>query len=320
MKRMICLILALAMMFTLAACGGKEEPVVTTATEVTVEVDEAVAPEATTEEAVPETTEATEAPVTVYDTTDQVLLDNESCTFSVGAVSDNELAGMQLEVTCVNKTQEALDFVWNNVSVCGIMYDPQWTVTVPAGETLESRVEIDTYALETMDIHAADEITFQLSVTSSENWMDAPYGEEFFTIYPTGLSADTVIYPVREEVASEVVLVDDESLTFIAEFVEQQDLYYVVRCYMVNKTQETLMTSWENVTVNGLAVDPFWTALIAPGKSAYSEVQFANSDLQGLGIETVEEINFDLMAYDEAGESLVNQPTTYQPVEEIALG
>lgn len=318
MKRMICLVLALAMVFTLAACGGKEEPVVTTATEVNVEIDETVAPEATTEEAVPETTEP---PVNVYETTETVLLDNEYGTFIVGTASDNELAGMQVEVTCVNKTQEALDFSWNNVSVCGIMYDPMWAVTVPAGETLVSQVEIDTYALENLGIHAADEITFQLNVLSNENWMDAPYAEEYFTIYPTGLSADTVIYPVREEVASEVVLVDDENLTFIAEFAEEQDLYYVVRCYMVNKTQETLMTSWENVTVNDLTMDPFWTALIAPGKSAYAEVQFANSDLQGLGIEGVEEIAFNLMAYNDTDwTELVNQPTTYQPVEEVALG
>ena len=316
MKRMICLILALAMMLTLAACGGKEEPVVTTATEVTVEIDEAVATEATTEEV----TEATEAPNTVMPV-ETVLLDNEFCTFSVGPVSVNEMAGMQVNVTCVNKTQESLDFAWSNVSVCGMMYDPQWAVTVSAGETMESQVEIDTYALETMDVQSVDEITFQLSVTSSENWMDAPYVAEYFTIYPTGLNADTVIYPIREEVASEVVLVDDENLTFIAEFVEEQDLYYVVRCYMVNKTQETLMTSWENVTVNGLAVDPFWTTLIAPGKSAYAQVQFANSDLQALGIETVEEIAFNLMAYNEADwAELVNQAVTYQPVEEVALG
>ena len=318
MKRMICLILALAMMVTLAACGGKEEPVVTTATEVTVELDEATAPEATTEEVVPETTEA---PVTVYDTTDKVLLDNEYCTFTVGAVSDNELAGMQLEVTCVNKTQESLDFSWNNVSVCGMMYDPMWTVTVPAGETVTGQVEIDTYALENMDIQAADEITFQLNVLSSENWMDAPYVQDYFTVYPTGLSADTVIYPVREEVASEKVLVDDENLTFIAEFVEEQALYYVVRCYIVNKTQETLMTTWENVMVNGLAVDPFWTALIAPGKSAYTQVQFVNSELQDLGIDTVEEIVFDLTAYSDADwTALVNQTVAYEPVEEVALG
>ena len=317
MKRMICLILALAMVFALAACGGKEEPVVTTATEVTVEIDEATVPEETTEEAEPETTEApnTVMPAVI------VLMDNEFCTFSVGPASVSELAGMELAVTCVNKTGEALDFAWNNVSVCGMMYDPQWAVTVPAGETLVSKVEIDTYALETMDIHAVDEITFQLQVTSSENWMDAPLAEDYFTVYPTGRNADTVIYPVREEVASEVVLVDDENLTFIAEFVEEQDLYYVVRCYMVNKTQDTLMTSWENVTVNGLAADPFWTTLIAPGKSAYAEIQFANSDLQDLGIEAVEEIAFNLMAYNYADwTELVNQPVTYQPVEEVALG
>ena len=317
MKRMICLILALAMILTLAACGTKEEPVVTTATEVTVEIDEATVPEETTEEAEPETTEApnTVMPVAI------VLMDNEFCTFSVGPVSASEIAGMQVKVTCVNKTQESLDFAWSNVSVCGMMYDPNWAVTVNAGETLTDLVEIDTYALERIGIQVVEEITFRLDVLSTENWMDEPYAKDYFTIYPTGLDADTVIYPVREEVASEVVLVDDENLTFIAEFVEEQDFYYVVRCYMVNKTQETLMASWENVTVNGLAVDPFWTALIAPGKSAYAQVQFANSDLEALGIESVEEITFNLMAYTEADwAELVNQTVTYQPVEEVALG
>ena len=42
MKRMICLILALAMIVTLAACGGKEEEtIVTNATEVRVETGNA---------------------------------------------------------------------------------------------------------------------------------------------------------------------------------------------------------------------------------------------------------------------------------------
>ena len=319
MKRMICLILALVMMATLVACGAKEEPVVTTATEVNVEIDEAVAPEETTEAPTEAVTEATEAPNTVMPV-ETVLLDNESCTFSVGPVSVSEMAGMQVNVACVNKTQEALDFSWNNVSVCGMMYEPNWAVTVPAGETLTSQVEIDTYALETMGIQAVDEITFQLYVTSNENWMDAPYMQEYFTIYPTGLDADSVIYPVREEVASEVVLLDDDNLTFIAEFAEEQDLYYVVRCYILNKTQNTVMTSWENVQVNGLAVDPFWTTLVAPGKSAYAQVQFADSELKALGIDGVEEITFNLMAYDEAGETLVNESVAYEPVEEIALG
>lgn len=319
MKRMICLILALAMIVTLAACGGKEEPVVTTATEVSVETDEAVAPE-TTETPTEEVTEATEAPAPVTPV-DTLLMDTEDCTFSVGMVTIDEMAGMQVAVTCVNKTQESLDFAWSNVSVCGMMYDPNWAITVPAGETVTSQVEIDTYALELMGIQSADEVTFRLDVLSSENWMGEPLAQAYMTIYPTGLSADTVIYPVREAVVTETVLVDDENLTFIIEYVQQQDLYYVARCYIVNKTQNTLMTSWENVSVNGQAVDPFWTALVAPGKSAYAEVKFADSELKGLGIEVVDSITFDLTAYNDAdwGE-LVNVPVSYVPVEEAALG
>ena len=319
MKRMICLILALAMVFALGACGTKEEPVVTTATEVTVEVDDAVVPE-TTEVPELETTAATVAPNTVMPV-EIVLLDNESCTFSFGPTSVNEMAGMEVKVTCVNKTQEKLVFSWNDVSVCGLMYDPHWAVNVPAGETLVSTVEIDTFALETMGIHAVDEMTFQLTVTSSENWMDAPYVAEYFTIYPTGRSADTVVYPVREDVPTQQVLVDDENMTYIIEYVESDALSYVVRCYIANKTDATLMANWENVTVNGEAVDPFWTALVAPGKSAYAQVVFNQADLESVGIDTVEQLDFDLLAYryDDWTE-LVHITATYLPQEMDAMG
>ena len=316
MKRMICLILALAMAFTLAACVSMEEPLVTTVTEATVEIDEAVAPE-TTEATEPETTEA---PNTVMPV-ETVLLDNESCTFSFGPTSVSEVAGMQVNVTCVNKTQEDLVFSWNNVSVCGYMYDPNWAVTVHPGETEVSKVEIDTYALETMDIHSVDEITFQLNVVSSENWMDAPYAVEYFTIYPTGLSAENVVYPIREAVTSEQVLVDDENMTFIIEYVEADAFTYAVRCYITNKTAGTIMANWENVTVNGEPVDPFWTALVAPGKSAYSQVLFNMSDLESVGAAEVEQIDFDLLAYNDAdGSELVRITATYLPQEMAALG
>ena len=319
MKRMICLILALALVFTMAACGSKEAPVVTTATEVTVEIDEAVVPETT--EAAPETTEATEVPEIDSEPEEVALLDNEYCAFSVGGASSSDLAGMDLNVTCVNKTQEALIFSWNDVSVCGLMYDPYWVVTVPAGETLVTQVEIDTYALETMGVHAADEITFHLNVVSGENWMDVPYGAEYFTIYPTGLSADTVVYPVREEVPTQQVLVDDEHMTFIMEYVESDEMNYVAKCYITNKTDATIMTNWENVTVNGEAVDPFWTALVAPGKSAYAQVVFNWSDLASVGIDTVEQLDFDLMAYDYVDwTQLVHITATYLPEEMEALG
>lgn len=316
MKRMICLILALALVLTLAACGSEEVPVVTTATEVTVETDEAAAPETTeATEPEPETTEAAE------EVTPDALVDNDYVTFTLGAASSSDLAGMELEVTCVNKTQEAVVFSWTDVSVCGIMYDPNWAVTVPAGETLVSKVEIDTYALETMNVTSADEITFRLNVVSSENWMDAPYVAEYFTVYPTGLTADSVDYPTRDTLESEEILVDDENMTFIIEYVEPQDRTYLVHCYIVNKTDATLMANWEDVTVNGQAVDPFWSVLVAPGKSAYGEVVFNVSDLDSVGVHAVEQIEFDLLAYRyEDWTELVNMNATYLPQELVALG
>ena len=314
MKRMIGLILSIILLVSLAACGAEPETTQapeTPTTAVTGAPTEAPATEAPTEPPVV---------ITEMDMGEAVLVDVENCTFTVRLASANEHLGVTLDAVCANKTGQPLIFAWNTVSVCGFMYDPFWAQEVAAGETVNSTVYIATYQLEQYGITSVDEITFTLYIFDSEDFMAEPYVNDVFTIYPTGLTADTVVYPERAAVGGEQVVTDSDGVAFIIESFENDAGTCTLRCYLNNRTDAALMFAWEDVTVNGIAIDPMWAAEVAAGKQAYSEITFYSSQLEENGITDIGQIDFRLVVSDledwEA-ENVLDQAFTFRAEDSI---
>ena len=307
MKRFFALLLCVFLLLSLAACNGAEPEAVTepAATVPATEPEPTVAP-TQAPEVIPT------APVIMGET---ALEDNDSVTFTITKTEISEHAGMQLHVNCVNKTTNTLVFSWDMVSVCGYMYDPLWSVEVAAGKSANSVIELDTYALEKMGILSVDEISFTLRIFDSENWMNEPVLDEAFSVYPTGLNADTVSLPQRTVSPYDTVVVDDENICFVIESLqEDSDSRCTLFVYLQNKTDRNLMYSWDLVSVNGMMIDPFWATSVAAGKNACAEISFYRSDLEANSIQKISDIEFTLIVSDydnwEAG-NLLEKTYTY---------
>ena len=311
MRKIFALLLCAAMLLSFAACGGSEEP----------------APADATVSATVLATEMTDAPTdapiqptesqTLPDNTIIQLVNNDDVAVHIMNIENNEHTGMQLHIQCENRTDRALMFSWDMVSVCGYMYDPFWREEVAGGKTANSIIFLDTYELEKMGITSVDEITFTLNVIDSENWMETLV-QESFTIYPTGLNASTWQVPQRETPDAQVVA-DDENVRFVIEWADGEDTSkFTVYVYLENKTDRNLMYSWDMVSVNGYMIDPFWAVSVAAGKRACSEITFYGSDLEANGIEEVSDVEFTLLVSDyddddwEAG-YLLEETYTYNP-------
>ena len=311
MKRIIALLLCTAIVFALAACGSDETPATTApAVLVTEPPAETAAPTDAPAETVPAPTETR----TLLE--NAVLFDNADASFTIIKTEDSDHLGMQLHVQCVNKGSRALMFSWDMVSVCNYMYDPMWAVEVAAGKTANSIIDLDTYALENMGITSVDEITFTLRIADSENWMAEPVAEEIFTIYPTGLTADTLVLPPHPNHETQVVFADDENIRFVVEDAFEDTSAYVLQVYLENKTPRNLMYSWDLVSVNGKMIDPFWATSVTAGKRTCSEISFYRSELEAKGITGVSEIEFKLVVsdYDDwNAPNLLEQVYTYNP-------
>lgn len=316
MKKMFALLLCAATLFAFAACGGSEAPAPTeAAVSVTEAPTETAAPTAAPAEAVPaETVPVPTEPRKLLE--NAVLFDSDEASFIVTKAEESDHLGMQLHVQCINKSNRTLLFSWDMVSVCGYMYDPMWAEEVAAGKTASSVIDLDTYALETMGIESVDEITFTLRISDSANWMEAPVAEEVHTIYPTGLTADTLILPAHPVRDAQVVVAEDENIRFVIDDAFDDASSYVLQVYMENNTDRNLMYSWDLVSVNGNMIDPFWAVSVTAGKRACSEISFNRSDLEANGITGVSSIEFKLIVsdYDDwEAPNLLEQVCTYNP-------
>ena len=236
MKRFSCLLLCAAILFSFAACGSSDNHTpAETVVSATVPVTEP--PHQTEPTAAP--TQAPAAPAVMGET---VIVDQDSVAFISTKTEHSEHLGMQLHVQCVNKTDRTLMFSWDMVSACGYMYDPMWAVEVAAGKTANTTIDLDTYALGRMGIDSVDEITFTLRIYDSENWMDEPIVADVFTIYPTGLSAETFTVPPQAFSEDHAVIADDENVRFVIEGVTDEGASgYTVHAYLENKTDRNLL-------------------------------------------------------------------------------
>ena len=313
MKKFLGLLLCAAILLSITACGGTDTPAPTAApTETAVPATEAtVSPEEPT-------AEPTAEPTMPHPTMENVVLvDNDDVTFAVVKAENNAHLGMQLHVQCVNKTDRTLMFSWDMVSICGYMYDPLWATEVAAGKSALSTVDLDTYVLGKMGIDSVDELTFTLRIYDSENWMDEPLVEDIFTIYPTGLNAETFALPDHVFSESHVVVADDENVRFVIEGVTGNPASDCeVHVFLENKTDRNLLFAWDLVSVNGHMIDPFWGSSVGSGKRACCTITFSGSDLEQNGITAVSELEFTLTVTDydswEAG-TLLDSTFIYNP-------
>ena len=311
MKRIFCLLLVLCLVLSLAACGKQESnpteaPEQPAPTELPTEAPVVTETEAPTEA-------PTEPPVVSFEAVE--LINNENLIFAVTEFVTSEHLGLEMKVYCENKAERPVIFSLDGVAVCGIMYDPFWAEEVTGGSAIYSTVSFDTFQLEEMGITSIDEISFHLSVVDSEEWMNEPLADDDFTIYPTGLTAETVVYPEYRHKNGETIVLDNENLLFIIEKVDDAgDDLFSISCYIANRTDKDLLLSWDGVSVNSMMVDPFWAAAVGAGKQLYTTVSFFRSDLEAQGIEDVREIVFTLTGIDyENFDTILEENLTFQP-------
>ena len=284
MKKMIALLLALLLLGGLAACGG-ESGAATPAGPGTTEAED-------TKEPAPENTESTSA---APDFEGCTVIDNESCLLTITGIDESSISGYTLKAHLENKTEDqTLCFTINSASVNGVSCEPFLFVTVPAGEKTEEDISFSGDKLMPLTEAYSDiEITFR--VYDDDTWKDVAV--ETAHIYPLGENRASRF--VREAQPTDVVLVDNDQYSVVVTGYDPESTWgYAVCLYLVNKSDITLTFSAEKVSVNGLACDPYWAEVVAPGKVAFSNMDWPASSFASKGITEVEEIEFVLGILD----------------------
>ena len=315
MKKQLAILLMIVLVLSLCACGSTGQ--------ASTKKDETPATNSNSEgktdiPAKTEVPETTKEPEVSYTISDEVIVDDENCTFKITRAEVDKIWGFTLKAYCENKTSDkTLMFSIDDVSVNGYMVDPFWAEEVAPGKKSNDDITFSSTSFKDNGITTADEITFILRVYDSNDWGADDYIRDTFTIYPTGLDSNTVVYPERRSTASEQVIIDNETICFVILDQEDDNIWgYTLNCYLENKTDKTLMFTWDDVSVNGFMLDPFWARSVAPGMRSYSGISFSSSGFEENGITDVEEIEYTMRVYDSndwLGEDVFKDTLTYKP-------
>lgn len=113
------------------------------------------------EETVPVATEE----VLSYDIAQPLVYEDDQCAFWIDQIGEKG-DYLELDVRCVNKTEDVLSFSWNSTSINGSMFDPQWKwkVNVQENATMNSSITFPLSELREHNLAPGEEIKFVLSV------------------------------------------------------------------------------------------------------------------------------------------------------------
>lgn len=300
MKKIIALLLALLLVFSLAACGGEKEEKEGGKLQTDIEKDEISNPEDYASD---------------YYFPETVLADDENVTVKITDIKTDGDWGYTLKAFFENKTDIKLTFFVDNTSVNDVMCDPFFAVEVSAGKKSNEEIAFDYDTLEEKGISEITKIEFVLTAYDSEDWSADPVLEETYTIYPLG--EDAAADYVREETANELQVFDTDDCTMIITGVEPDGFWgYSLQVYLHNKSDKNLMFAVEDAAVNNMECDPFWAEEVAAGKHAVTQIYWFEEDFEEQEIETVEKIWLELRvsdADDWMADDIVNEEIEFAP-------
>lgn len=235
-------------------------------------------------------------------TTDQevILVDNEFVSIVIIDTYDDRIWGYTLQIYLENKTTDKeLMFSLKDVIVNGYNINALWAKSIPANVKSVSEIHLSSTDMEASGILSVDLIDLYMRVYDNDNWFDDDIIEDKFTIYPTGLSPEEIISPARPTNVNEYIVIDNDEVTFVMIETDSDTIWgYGILVYIENKTNMELSFTWDDVLVNGIAIDPFWSNSILPGSKSVDTISFFKSDLEENEILNVNRIDFILRIYN----------------------
>ena len=332
MKKWIALLLAAVFVLALIGCGSKQEkdtaeketqqteqntPSISAETPEPATEPDAVTPTApatqepeptpepepeATEEPTPEpepeaTEEPTPEPEPLAIELPMTLIENDQCAVILTEIDPENMWGYTLHVRLENRTDDQkLMFSCRDCYVNGVEWDPLFASEVAAGKAALKEINFTGSEMKSI-ITSFTDIEMRLYIHDADDYMADAIVDETVRIYPLG--EENAVPFVREAQPTDIVLADNDEFSVTVIGIDPDSFWgYAVKLYIVNKSDMALTFSADDVSVNGLMLDPYWATSLLPGKCVFTDLSWSSSDFEKNGITDVSEIELKLRVYD----------------------
>lgn len=281
MKKIVTIVLSMALCISLTACGGEE-------TEQT----------SPTNQTVPTLTDMNQTEPVL---TEQVIYDADGIRVTVKGMEENTMTGTNIRILLENGTDRNIVFsgdlfVVNDVTVPGYLY-----AEAAAGTRKNDAIEFYTDALNASGIAYIGEIRgFDTRIVDTDTYETlAEVPLELITAYAREGS-----YAHDE---SGVKLYDDQGILVTAQMISTEFYGRTARLLVKNETEKDIIVEAENISVNGYTVDAWLYDTVVADTVRYCQLDLFQSGLEENGIDQIETISFRLNFLDAASFDTIAQ-------------
>ena len=245
-----------------------------------------------------------------------VAVDNTECIIKITEIDPDNLWGYTLKVQLENKSADkTYMFSVESAAINGVQCDPFFATEVAAGKKANKEINFTNSELEENGIKDYTDVELTFRVYDSNDWMADDVAKKTIHVYPFG--EDKAVKYVRTPQATDNIIVDNEYVTVVVTGYEDDPIWgYTAKLFLLNKTDKNVMFSVDESSVNGYMADPFFAKSVSAGKCAFSSMSWSDTDLEENGITVIEEIEFNIRAYDEDNwldDDLANKTVTLTP-------
>lgn len=192
MKKLVTLLLSLALVLSLAACGGEATPDASDDAPASSQNEESTENDNTENQIVFE---------------EVVAIDNAECAVKITEIDPDNMWGYTLKAQLENKsTEKTYMFSVESASINGVQCDPMFASEVAAGKKANEEINFSTDTLEENGIVEYTDIELTFKVYDSNDWSADPVGKETIHVYPYG--EENAVAFVREAQATDNVIID----------------------------------------------------------------------------------------------------------------
>lgn len=295
-KNVLALILCLCLVFSAACAAGDS----------TREKDEDNNKKSEETEVTEEETEATEEETEAVETTDtapgsdeisldeQIIVDQDDVVITVMSYENDEYYGPTFLVQIENNTEQNLSMSAYSAVINGIAIDGSLYCDVAAGKKANAELYFDSADL------AISGITTMKDIEVIFEGYDPDTYDTLFMSDIAAFSTTADASSVQTIDDSGTVVYDDKGIRVIMKETIQEDEFgdtYIV-FFVENSTDAEICLYSEDVSVNGIMIDPIYASIVPAGKVDFEDMCFWASDLEENEITEINEIEFSLYCFD----------------------
>ena len=223
---------------------------------------------------------------------DQILVDNEYVKIIATGCVEDEYAQV-VNVLAINKSDKNIGIGVEDTSVNGLMLEAGYWCDITAGKAAYEWISWSNDDFEQLDLGGFTDIEMTFVVTDQDDWYAGNLAEETVHYYPEGEhNATQFNYTVQ---SSDTVLVENQYVDVIITSHGKDDWgEYTLSLFYENHTDTDLYIAARDVTVNGIALDPYYVEDLLVGKCAFLPMQWSSYTLEENNITEIAEITFTL--------------------------